>query len=177
MVGVTKILAALAAFAFAGAFAWQEAKIAKLSGLIGEWDVKLEIKEPPEIAGAFTGTAKFSWDPNKQHIRAEGSLVIGDGKVNYGSGFLSFDDDGPGEAVPDCQRAAGADVGRVLTMRVKLKVKLLILDDMPLKFDENKDIRLVVTTDIGKDKIVVHVDLPEDPKPSRLLELTLTRKK
>ena len=151
--------------------------MAKLEPLIGEWDVKMEIKEPPEIAGVYRGTAKFSWDPNKQHIRAEGSLLSDVSKTTYGTGFLSFDDNA---AEPEQAYTAAflwADDGRVLTMRGNFKDKLLIFDAKPQAVDANKDLRLRVTTDLGKDKILVHVDLPAESKPVQLLELTLTRKK
>jgi hypothetical protein len=177
MARVIKLAVALVALVFVGAYACQEAKIAKLAPLIGEWDVKMEIKEPAEIAGIYNGSARFSWDPNKQHIRAEGSLSTDESKTTYGTGFLSFDDNAA--EADQAYRAAflWADDGRILTMKGNFQGKVLVFDASPQSADGNKDLKFKVTTALGKDKITVQVDLPVEPKSLRLLELTLTRKK
>ncbi len=174
MARVARVVLPLGALAFLGAFAWQDAKIAKLAPLIGDWDVKLDIEGPGEVAGTYHGTAKFSWEPNKQHIRAQGSLKSD--KTTHGTGFLSFDDDGADRDHSYRGAFLWADDGRILTLRGNFKGKDIVFDGTILASDANKDLKLRVTTDLGQEKILVQVDALAESKWVRFLEVELTRK-
>ena len=172
---ILTVLAATTALSALGVYHYQQSKIGLLAPLIGDWNVELKIKEPRELAGIFQGTARFSWDPNKEHIRAEGSLTNGK-DTKYATGFLTFDDDGP--EIEHGYRGAftNADDGRILQLKGKFNGNVIVFHGSPLASDNNKDLKVRVTVEPGKDKLLVLVDIVFEATAARMLEMSFSRK-